>query len=310
MDNAVLLKQMAAIQKAGNNVTLRDDNARAFVLDQIANATTLAKLPTYFANSGTGSIDKLGVKRRTLKLHQGTNTKPDGTDIAEEGTVPFALTPLYLDTWIENSNTFYTARTRGQDVRQALLSLMQSQYAADLQDLAFNGDAASTDAFLKLNDGFIKQAKTSNAINNLEVDKLPTIAELTLWTGGIKSKYLRAGTYTWFMSQATSLYYVNELQGRQTALGDATIVNGKLTNIGGYAVEVVDNMDDSAILFTTLSNLVPVVGLNVTLTTAAADSLSVAKQATYHFMLEDVDFIIREPKMLGIITKKAVTPAA
>ncbi len=45
MKNEDLLKQMAAITKAGNNVTLRDDNARAFVLDMTGSQATLAKTP-------------------------------------------------------------------------------------------------------------------------------------------------------------------------------------------------------------------------------------------------------------------------
>lgn len=299
ISNGVLLKQMAAIQKAGNNVTLRDDNARAFVLDAIASSATLAKLHTYFALSGTGTIDKLGVKKRTLKKHKGTQTEPTGTDIAEEDEVPFNLVPVYMDTWIENSNTFYTARTRGQDVRQALLSLMQQQYSADLQDLAFNGDESSTNAFLKLNDGFTKQAKTKAVAKKIAA-KLPTIQELTMFTGEFEDKYIN-GTFKWIMSRATNLHYVAEVQNRPTNLGDTTIVGGILTNIAGYSVEVVDGMENDVILFTPLENLTVVAGLNVTLTTAAQDSVAVAKQSTYHFLMNDNDFVIREVKMLGYI---------
>ena len=298
LSNEALMKQMSAIQKAGNDVTLRDDNARAFFLDAVATAGTIGKLYKHFAKSGTGSLDKLGVKKRTLKLHQGINTPDTGTDIAEEGTVPFTLVPVYMDTWISNSNTFYTARTRGQDVRQALLSLMQQQFAADLQDLAFNGDSDSTDAFVKLNDGYIKLAKNS-AVVKKESAALPTIQELTAATAEIEPKYLRQGTFKFFMSQTTATNYVVELQNRNTPLGDAVLVDGALRNIGGFGVEVVESMANDVILFTPYENLAVVSGLSVTLTTAAQDSRAVAKQATYHFMLDDVDFVIREPKALG-----------
>ncbi|EOI58846.1 hypothetical protein [Enterococcus gilvus] len=299
LSNETILKQMSAIQKAGNNVTLRDDNARAFVLDAISSSATLQKLYVHFANSGTGSIDKLGVKRRTLKKHKGTLTEPTGTDIAEENEVKFNLSPLYLDTWIENSNTFYTARTRGQDVRQALLSLMQAQFAADTQDLAYNGDETETDAFLKLQDGFIVQAKANAAVKH-NFTKLPKITTLTKVIGEFQDKYINS-TFVWHMSRSTNAHYVAEIQNRQTNLGDATITDGKVTMISGYPVEVVDNMKNGVILFTPFENLATVWGLNVTLTTAAADSVSVAKQATYHFMLEDIDFVIRENNMIGYI---------
>lgn len=300
MKNEDLIKQMAAITKAGNNVTLRDDNARAFVMDMTGSQATLAKLFVHFAKSGTGTIDKLGVKRRNLKLHQGTNTTPVGTDIKTEKSVKFTLTDLYLDTWIENSNTFYTARTRGQDVRQALLSLMQSQFGADLQDLAFNGDEDSDDPFLKLNNGFIKQAKADAAVK-VEGNTLPTIQELTTKVvGKIESKYLNS-TFKWHMSNATAAHYVAEIQNRETVLGDSAIVNGTLTNIAGYGVEIVDSMNNDVLLFTPYENLANVLGLDVTLTTAVQDSTSVAKQATYHFMLSAVDFIIRENNMIGYV---------
>ncbi|WP_413524033.1 Ig-like domain-containing protein [Carnobacterium divergens] len=302
ISNELLLKQMSAIQKAGNNVTLRDDNARAFILDAIASSATLQKLYTYFANSGVGTIDKLGIKKRTLKTHQGINTKPDGTDLVEEDSVAFKLVSLYLDTWIENSNTFYTARTRGQDVRQALLSLMQAQYAADLQDLAFNGDESSSDPFLKQNDGYIKMAKNDAAIKH-SYKKMPVIQTLTKITGEFEDKYIN-GIFKWVMSRATNLVYVAEIQNRSTNLGDSTIVGGVLTHLAGYDVEIVDGMENNVILFTPLENLTVVAGLNVTLTTAAADSAAVAKQATYHFMLNDNDFVIRENKMIAYIDGK------
>lgn len=307
ISNGTLVKQLSAIQKAGNNVTLRDDNAREFQLDVVGSQSTLAKLHTHFAISGTGSIDKLGVKKRTLRKHKGSSTTPTGTEIADESTVPFTLTPLYLDTWIENSNTFYTARTRGQDVRQALLTLMQGQFGADLQDLSFNGDESSTDEFVKLNDGFVKQAKEKAVMNHAGLAELPKIEKLTTYTGEFDDKYIN-GSFVWFMSRTTNLHYVAEVQNRQTNLGDTTIIGGVLTNIAGYQVEIVDGMPSNVILFTPYENLAKVLGLNVTLTTAAQDSTSVAKQSTYHFMLTDIDFVIREVKMLGYIDAIKDTP--
>ena len=305
MNNTELLqKQFAAISKAGNDVTLRSDNARAFVLDVVSGQETLGKLPPYFAKSSTGSIDKLGVKRRTMRTHKGTATTPTGSDIAEESSVSFTLSPFFVDAWIENSNVFYTAQTRGQDVRQALTTLMQQQFGADLQDLAFNGDTASKDEFLKQKDGFIKKAQ-AGAVVKLTPTALPTIETLTTdVVGGFESKYINSN-FKWFMSLKTSTHYVAEIQSRATNLGDVAIVNGQLTNIAGFAVEVVDNFPDKVVLFSPFENLTPVLGYEVKMQTAAADSTSIAKQATYHFVLTSADFVIRELKMVGVVT---VTP--
>lgn len=306
LSNEAILKQFQNVVKAGNDVTLVDDSARAFLLDAIATAATLPKLYHHFAKSGKGTIDKLGVKRRTLKTHAGINTTPTGTDIAEETNVEFTLASLYLDTWISNSNVFYTARTRGQDVRQALLSLMQSQFAADVQDLGFNGDEDSTDPFLAQQDGFIKLAK-ANAVVNHSFSALPPIQRLTTISREIESKYLNS-TFKWFMSNSTNGHYVAEVQNRQTNLGDATIVDGRLTRVAGYEVEIVDNMKDDVILFTPFENLAVALGMAVNLQTAAQDSAAVAKQATYHFLLEDVDFVIRENKAIAYIDALGTDP--
>ncbi|MGX6993945.1 phage capsid protein [Vagococcus penaei] len=300
MQNSELL--MTELQKAvngGNAVTLRDDDARAFVLDALNTANILPKLYHHFAKSGTGSIDKLGVKKRTMKKHQGLATNPDGTDIKTEGDVPFRLVETYIDTWIKNDNVVYTAQTRGQDVRQALLSMMQKQFMVDLQDLAFNGDEASSVDFLKLNDGFIVQAK-KNAIVKKVGATLPTIEELTALTGEIPEEWI-SESFKWHMSLATSKYYVNLIQSRQTNLGDAAIVNGKLTFLGGHEVQIVESMENNVILFTPTDNLGVVFGYSVNLETAAKDSNATAKQATYHFMENDTDFVIRETKALAYI---------
>lgn len=299
MTNEMILKQFQEITKAGNNVTLRDDNARAFLLDAVGNANTLAKLYHHFAKSGTGTIDKLGVKSRNLKTHRGINTEPTGTDVAEENSVTFNLVNLFLDTWIENDNVFYTARTRGQDVRLAITSLMQAQFAVDIQDLGFNGDTTSQNEFLKQKDGFIKKARGNAAVKH-QFTKLPKIQTLTKITGELESKYVNS-TFKWHMSRATNLHYVAEIQNRQTNLGDATIINGVLTHMAGYEVEIVDNMENNIILFTPYENLAVVFGYEVKYTTAGQDSIAVAKQATYHFMLQSADFVIRENKAIAYI---------
>ena len=304
MTNEMILKQFQEVTKAGNDVTLRDDNARAFILDAVGNADTLAKLYHHFATSGTGTIDKLGVKSRRTKTHKGINTTPDGTDVADEDSVAFTLLQLYLDAWIKNDNVFYTARTRGQDVRQAITSLMQKQFAVDIQDLGFNGDTTSLDDFLKQKDGFIKKAK-ANAASTHSYTKLPRIQTLTKITGELESKYVNS-TFKWFMSRATNLNYVAEVQNRQTNLGDATIQNGVITMIAGYEVEIVDNMENDVILFTPYENLAVVFGFEVKYVTAGSDSTAVAKQATYHFLLQSADFVIREDKAIAYIDANGV----
>ena len=94
------------------------------------------------------------------------------------------------------------------------------------------------------------------------------------------------------MSLKTSTHYVAEIQSRATNLGDVAIVNGQLTNIAGFAVEVVDNFPDKVVLFSPFENLTPVLGYEVKMQTAAADPTSIAKQATDVYKRQILGFVI------------------
>lgn len=303
----MLQKQMESIKKS-NNVTLPEDDGRAFMEDVVASGETLKKLNYHPAKSSTGKIEMLGVKKRRLKEHKGINTTPDGTDHKEERSVPFALTPVYTDAWFENSNVYYTARSRGQNVEDILARMIQDQFSADLQDLAFNGDKSSSDEFIKLDDGFLKLAKTNVDTIKHDVTGDIEIADLQTVPVKVAPEQLRVGTYVWVMGKGTHTRLQAEVIARPTALGDAVLVNGVLTRLHGYDIELVDHIVDDAVLFTPLENLTVATGFDVEYSRTGEGPEAVAKQATYHFVLSSVDFIIRTPKALVYIGADAVTP--
>lgn len=302
----MLQKQMDNIKKS-NNVTLPADDGRAFMQDVVASGSTLAKLNYYAAKSANGAIDMLGVKKRRLKLHQGINTTPDGTDHVEERTVPFSLVPVYTDAWFENDNVYYTARSRGQNVEDIIASMIQQQFGADLQDLAFNGDKSSSDAFIKLDDGFLKLARTNVDTIKHDVTGAIKIADLQVVPPKVAPEQLRAGTFVWVMGRGTHTALQAEVIARPTALGDAVLVNGVLTRLHGYDIEVVDHIVEDTVLFTPLENLTVVTGFDVQYSRTGEGPEAMAKQATYHFVLSSVDFVIRTPKALVYIDAD-VTP--
>lgn len=303
----MLQKQMESIKKS-NNVTLPADEGRAYMQDVVASGSTLAKLNYYPAKSATGKIEMLGVKKRRLKEHQGINTTPDGTDHVEERSVPFALTPVYTDAWFENDNVYYTARSRGQNVEDIVASMIQQQFSADLQDLAFNGDTASVDTFVKLDDGFLKLAKTNADTIKHDVTGDIEIADLQVVPVKVKPEQLRVGKYVWIMGSGTHTKLQAEVIARPTALGDAVLINGLLAKLHGYDIEIVDHITEDKVLFTPLENLTVVTGFDVQYSRTGEGPEAMAKQATYHFVLSSIDFIIRTPKALVYIGADAVTP--
>lgn len=303
----MLQKQMESIKKT-NDVTLPVDDGRAFMEDVVASGDTLKKLYYYPANSATGSIEMLGVKKRRLKKHKGINTTPDGTDHVEEREVPFVLTPAYTDAWFKNDNVYYTARSRGQNVEDIVARMIQEQYGADLQDLAFNGDIASADEFVKLDDGFLKIARTNvDTIKHVLTGPIK-MADLQVVPTKVAPEQLRVDTFVWVMGKSTHTALQAEVIARPTALGDAVLVEGKLTRVHGYEIEVVDHIVEDKVLFTPLKNLTVVTGFDVQYSRTGEGPEAVAKQATYHFVLSSVDFIIRTPKALVYIEGQEETP--
>ncbi len=296
----MLQKQMAALQKA-NNVTLPKDDGRAFMKDVVASGDTLNKLFFYPAKSPLGAIDMLGVKKRQLRLHQGLNTTPDGADHVIERTVPFALAPVYTHAWFQNDNVYYTAQSRGQNVEDVVASMIQQQFGADIQDLAFNGDEASADVFLKINDGYLKLAKTNADTIKPTLAGEVTIADLQKVPKQVAPEQLRAGRFVWIMGRGTHAALQAEVIARETAKGDAVLVDGELSKLHGYGIEVVDHIEEDIVLFTPLDNLAVITGFDVEYGRTAEGPEAMARQGTYHFVLSSVDFIIRTPKALVYI---------
>ena len=307
MENQELLKGIESIQKS-NNVTLPPDEGRAFMRDVVGEAPTLRKLYFYPAKSSVGKLEMLGVKKRQLREHQGIATTPDGTDHIIERTVPFALVPVYTDAWFENDNVYYTAQSRGQNIEDAVASMIQQQFGADAQDLAFNGDETSADAFLQINDGFLKQAKANADTIKHDVAAGITLADLQPVPTKVAPEQLRAGKFVWVMGRGTHAALQAEVIARETQKGDAVLVEGILTRIHGYDIELVDHIEEDKVLFTPLDNLAVITGFDVSYRRTGDGPDAVAKQATYHFVLSSMDFVIRTPKALVYIAQDAVTP--
>lgn len=302
----MLQKQLADIRKA-NNVTLPKDDSRAFMRDAVASASTLKKLFFYPAKSPEGQIDVLGVKKRRMKLHQGVDTEPNGTDIVEERVVPFLLTKVFTDAWLEDENIYYTAQSRGDNVGDAILAMMRDQFSADMQDLAFNGDKSSTDAFIKMKDGFLKLARTNSDTIKHDVTGAIKVMDLQAVPPKVAPEQIRVGNYVWIMGRGTHTALQAEVIARETPKGDAVLIDGELAKLHGYSIELVDHIEEDVVLFTPLENLTVVTGYEVKYRRSSESERAVAKESTYHYISSSMDFLIRTPKAL-VVVDADITP--
>ncbi|QPI66387.1 phage major capsid protein [Exiguobacterium sp. PBE] len=305
MENQALLKQMEVISK-NQNIVLPADDSRAFLSDLVSRANTLPKLDTYYAKSDVGQIDALNIAPRQLKLHQGLATEPDFTDKVSHRSVEFIVRNLYLDTWLERDDIYYTALSRGQDIDQAIAQMLQQRFAADIQDLAFNGDEASTNNFIKMNDGFLKLAKTAAAVvENGETARViegdVTMAKLAELVASVPADQIALGEYKFILGRAAHLKLQAEVANRQTFVGDNALVQGRLESAHGFMFEVVDHITTDEVIFTPLNNLVTVLGRQVNLARETTGATATIKQSILYFLLSGVDFIIRTPRAVAYL---------
>lgn len=299
MENQALLKQMDAITK-NQNVVLPADDARAFMNDMVSRAITLPKLGKHFATSDHGEINALDIAPRQTKRHLGLATAVDTSDKLSARAVEFTVKNLYLDLWLERDTIYYTAQSRGQDIDQVVAEMLQQRFAADIQDLAFNGDESSTDNFIKMNDGFLKLAKAA-ATGARNVEGEVTVENLRLMVESIPAEELAVGDYKYELSKKSHLKLQAEVAARPTALGDATMINGRLEALHGFGFEIVDHITTDEVIFTPFENLVVVLGSQVNLNRVGDGVEPTIKQAIMYFLKSGVDFIIRTPKALAYL---------
>lgn len=298
MENQALLKQMEVISK-NQNIALPADDARQFMSDMVSRAATLPKLGKHFAKSDVGQIDALNIAPRQTKLHQGLATAVDITDKVTARAVEFVVKNLYLDLWLERDDIYYTAQSRGQDIDQAVAQMLQQRFAADVQDLAFNGDEAGT-GFIAMNDGFLKlAAAAATGARNVEGDV--TMAKLAELVGSIPADQIAVGDYKFILGRAAYLKLQAEVATRETPIGDNSLVQGRLEAAHGFGFEVVDHITTNEVIFTPLENLVTVLGRQVNLNRVAEGVEPTIKQAIMYFLLSGVDFIVRSPQAVAYL---------
>ncbi len=165
---------------------------------------------------------------------------------AEEVDLPFAITYSTLVVW----------KKSGEDVEKKVAGAMAKRFANDLLDLGFNGDSASSDNFLKLNDGWIKIAKTDSDTHKVNF----TSGNLTKWTerleaviSALPEKYharavlvMRTGDYRALVKEIA--------QGSTGAY--TLLLSEKVKEFLGYEIITVPYMPPEYVIFTPIENFV------------------------------------------------------
>jgi HK97 family phage major capsid protein len=297
--NAQILDRQSLMSSIKKSIDLPmgPDQAQEFLVDAVKKATTLEKLKARYRNSPSGKLDKLTVKSRKMRQHTGDET-PTGTKGVEGTQVDYATKKVFWDDWIKNDDIIFSQDVRQENLEQKVVELVQGQFAIDLQDLLFNGDTASLDPFLNVLDGFVKKMKTSTRKTLLGAKALE-LSDFTNHVQLLDEKYLNLPDTSWFMSRLTYQKLVTLVQARGTQLGDVTLTNGKLTELAGFPIEVVQGLQGKFVVLTPLSNLAPVMIRNIRYKRTAEGATAAVKDATYHIVFGEADAVVLEKEAVA-----------
>lgn len=199
--------------------------ANAFIDFVIAQQATLGVITTLRMMSPQGYTDELRVASRKLRA-------------ATEGTAP-----TVADAVTTKRRTLTTVETIwGEDITLTLLEdaiermgteghiarLIATGFGNDLNDLAWNGDDGSSNAFLSINDGFIVLAQADGDVNDIaSFDSGATTKDvLHAISKELPTKFMGRTDLAYFVPVVFAMNYADEISDRATGLGDSVLVSG------------------------------------------------------------------------------------
>ncbi len=234
---------------------LEDEEASMFIDFLVEETATLSRIQTRRMRNQVANIDTIHVGTRKL-VGAGS-----ATPIAETTTVPdsnaMTVENRQLTTtevvWGENITLqFLEDNIEQNGVEGHVVSMVARQFGNDLNDLGWNGDAA-TGEFLAINTGFRKLAADDGGVNDYDAlhgagtDDANAKETLNGMLKALPSKYRTISDLTYFMTPAFAQSYADDVSGLVTALGDQTLING-LPRLSYFGIPIVP---DAAIVATT-----------------------------------------------------------
>lgn len=244
-----------------NGGKMNAEQADKFLTFMQDHSSLLKKVNFIKMSKTTRDIDSLEVNKRALR-RQAENKDNPATGTADHTRRTLKAVGVVMP--YDVSFQYMKENIEGQNVNTTLANQFAKQFANDTVDLAFNGDEASDDSFTSINDGWIKIARNDGNVHKFDTDAskdyLNTVFPglLSMMPGKYYSLYTEEdkSKIKIFCSPAVNRKYKQQLQARNTALGDALITGGKNVNYDGFEIVPVAFLPDSVLLVTPYENLV------------------------------------------------------
>ncbi|MGB9866722.1 MAG: major capsid protein [Bacillota bacterium] len=242
----------------------------------------------------TGTIPKIGIGRRILRKQvEGADDNYRAGLVL--GSVPYACVDVRLP-WEITEKTI-RENIEGENFEDTVMQLMTTQLGIDLEDLHFNGDTSSSDPFLSINDGWVKQIKNGTGAHVIDCTADSGFGKATLLKilRALPGKY-RGPNTKWLMSPTRRLLWIEYLTQRNTAAGDAALIGAgdQVNKPFGFEIVEVPSLADDIIILTDPQNFVAVNTYDVRIRKTVEGKEAIMEDKRFYVIHFNDDPIIQE----------------
>lgn len=227
---ALIRADLALSDLTTNGGILSPEQANQFIDFVVEEPTILQQVRQIRMNSPEVKINRLGFDSRIMRAaRQAGSANDDGSndryvrkaDRAAPRTSQISVTTKEVIAEIRIPYEVLEDNIEGQSLQTHIIRQIAQRAALDLEELGLWGDTTSADTYLALQDGWMKRA--NKHVLDWELAGIdPSLFATALLT--LPQRYLRlVGQMKAFVSEADVIRYMQWLQARGTAMGDAAI---------------------------------------------------------------------------------------
>lgn len=246
--NAALLQRadLALADLSSNGGLLDAEQTNAF-LDIIQESPTILKQVRFIRMTAPQrKINKIGFNSRILRAASQTGgANDDGSndryvrkaDRAKPTTSQIQLSTEEVIAEVRLPYEVLEDNIEGQSMDAHIMRLIGERVAIDLEELALAGDTSlsATDAFLGLQDGYLKRI-TSHVVDNVSAGPTPALFDAGMLA--LPQKYHRSlPQMKHFISVANRIKYRSNVAKRATGYGDSALTQDIALFAAGVPIE-------------------------------------------------------------------------
>lgn len=314
--NRQILAKSNEIFAAGKNDGLMNpEQAKRFILDAQQGSEFLQRMRMEMRTVPKGKIEKMGIGGRLLrKQTEGDDVITGNGVVPTLGSVEYSCEDLVLG-W-EMSNKFLKENIEQRGFMGTWMGQIARQIGLDMLDAAWNCDKDTDESdpdynFLKNFNGYIKQLATgSNILDASTINSGIFSPEMFVAAAKLLPKQYSRGNYTWIANENTRLTWIQCMQKRGTAAGDAAILGSNAMNPLGKEWSIIPNLPENVIIYGDPKNFALVTTYDVQTRVTDQGKEAVFRDMVFGATRLNMDPIIIEKKAVVMITNVPDTVTA